>query len=65
MPVWANSMANTELALGGDMQGKREGESQVESFSRIIESFRLEKTLKVIESNPKPNTAKSPPKPRP
>jgi len=30
---------------------------------RIIESFRLEKTFKIIESNHKPNTARSTTKP--
>ena len=34
-------------------------------FHRIIEAFRLEKTLKIIESNHKPNTAKSTAKPGP
>ena len=32
---------------------------------RIIEAFRLGKTLKIVESNRKPNTAKSTAKPRP
>ena len=32
---------------------------------KVIESFRLEKTLKIIESNCKPNTAKSTTKPCP
>jgi len=31
----------------------------------IIESFRLEKTFKIIESNRRPNTAKSTSKPHP
>jgi len=34
-------------------------------INRIIESFRLEKTFKIIEPNCKPNTAKSTTKPRP
>jgi len=32
---------------------------------RLMESFRLEKTLKIIKSNHKPNTAKSTTKPCP
>jgi len=33
------------------------------SFCRIMESFRLEKTFKIIKSNREPNTTKSTTKP--
>ena len=39
--------------------------SMLTNADRIIESFRLEKTLKITESNQKPNTAKSTTKPCP
>ena len=53
------------LLPGGPGAGFQAPSATAVTYHRIIEAFRLEKTFEIIESNRKPNAAKSTTKPRP